>query len=158
MRFLFSTVLFISLSNSVYACLPADLCARVTGLQDVPLGTWGGSGDLTSNYTMCAYIQNDDESNYEVTGSGTGAGGLYALSNGTTDISVTIEYEEDSDPGWITLNENIATIFPNPNTVDETCAVGGDSGKIRVTVPESTMEFATSGSYSGTINILLSPD
>jgi hypothetical protein len=140
------------------ACLPLQLCARITGLQDTPLGTWGGTGDLTSNYTLCAFIQNDDESNYEITGTGTGPGNTYILSNGTTDISATVEYEEDSAPGWVTLNENIATIFPNPNTVDETCAVGGDSGKIRVTVDETVMQYTTSGAYSGTINLLVSPD
>lgn len=149
---------FISLSSFAYACLPGDLCARITGLQDTALGTWGGTGDLTSNYTLCVYIQNDNESNYEIIGTGTGAGNAYILSNGTTDISATVSYEEDSAPGWVTLNANIPTIFTNPNTVNETCGVGGDSAKIRVTIDDAVMQYATSGSYSGTISLNISPD
>lgn len=157
MRYFIASLLIL-LSNQAYAaCLPAELCARITGLTDQPLGTWGGTGDLTSNYTMCVYVQNDNENNYEITGTGTGAGNAYILSNGTDDISMTVEYEEDTAPGWVVLNENIATIFPNPDTTDEICG-GGDTGKIRVTVDESVMQYTTSGSYSGTVNLLVSPD
>lgn len=152
------TGLFITLSMQANAaCLPAELCARITGLADQPLGAWGGSGDMTSTYTLCAYVQNDNENNYEITGTGTGPGNAYILSNGTSDISMTVEYEEDSAPGWVVLNENIATIFPNPETSDELCG-SGNTAKVRVTVADSVMQYTTSGSYSGTVNLEISPD
>ena len=56
------TGLFITLSMQANAaCLPTDLCARITGLADQPLGAWGGSGAMTSTYTLCAYVQNDND-------------------------------------------------------------------------------------------------
>ena len=158
MRLLLASLICVISPTVATACLPTDLCARITGLSDQPLGTWGGTGDLTSDYTLCVYVQNDNESNYEVTGTGDGAGNAYILTNGTSDISMTVEYEEDSAPGWVVLNENIATIFPNPNTADETCGVGGNSAKVRVTVDESVMQYTTSGSYSGNVSLLVSPD
>ncbi|MFT7433122.1 MAG: hypothetical protein ACI9TY_000750 [Alphaproteobacteria bacterium] len=154
-----TTVLSLVLPSMAFsACLPAALCTKVTGLADVALGTWGGSGDLTSNYTMCAYVQNDNESNYTVTGSGTGAGSAYIISSGAKDIPVTVEYEESGAGGWVGLTPTAITTFANPNTADEDCAVGGNSAKVRVTIPSANMDYATAGTYTGTVTLVTSPD
>tara|TARA_R110000868_G_scaffold262401_2_gene521011 strand:+ start:83 stop:568 length:486 start_codon:yes stop_codon:yes gene_type:complete len=158
-KILITTALTLTLpSVAIAACLPAELCTKVSGLTDVPLGTWGGSGDLTSNYTLCVYVQNDNESNYTVTGTGTGTGNEYIVTSGANEIPLNIDWEEDSDPGWTGLSENATTMFPNHNILDEDCAIGGNSAKVRVTIPQANMDYAISGSYSGTVSILTSPD
>ena len=158
--FTFITLLSSAFSLQAFAaCLPAELCTKVSGLADVPLGTWGGTGDLTSNYTMCVYVQNDNESNYDVTGTGTGTGSAYIVTSGTNDISVSVAFEESGAPGFIGLSETIPTVFMNPHTTDENCVGGGgNSAKIRVTVAEADMDFAISGTYTGTITLVTSPD
>lgn len=140
------------------ACLPAELCAKATDFQDVDFGNYGfGGSDASTNYFVCAYVQNDDESNYDVTADGSGTGGSLIVTNGVTEVSMTIEYEEDSAPGWTTLSAGTPTSFANPDTVDEACG-GGDTGKIRIFLPASQLMDATAGTYTGTVDITMSPD
>ena len=139
------------------ACLPAELCARISNLVDKPLGTFFGTGDKTDFNSLCPYVQNDDESNYVITVTGDGGANEFITSNGTTDLPITVEYEETAQP-YATLVEATPTTFANPETVDETCGGAGGAGKVQVTIAEADMQAATAGTYTGTIQIVISPD
>lgn len=154
-----TTALMLTIIGQVNAaCLPAELCGKISGLTDVPLGTWGGTGDLTSNYELCVFVQNDNDSVYRIRGTGTGAGNAYIVSSGANDISVSIGWNQDGEASYFDLFANSLLSISNPNTADENCTVGGDSAQVKITIDEANMEYATAGTYTGTINIYTSPD
>lgn len=159
-KLLSSFLLFcLAVQGAYAACGVTETCARINNLADRDLGTWSGSGEMNDTYTLCVYVQNDDESNYVVTGTGDGAGSAFELTNGTSNLALEAFFEEDSAPGVRQLTAATPDTFANPDTTDETCGGGAsNSAKARVRATDVNLFNATAGTYTGNITLQVSPD
>ena len=78
---------------------------RITGLDDINLGTWAGGGgrSQTMNHRVCT---NAPGQLFSVTATGSGPGGAFELANGAATLSYLLEYRAGPG-GWTPLLPNV---------------------------------------------------
>ena len=144
---------------SYAACLPTELCAKVSGLQDVDFGTYTYSGDLQSTFDFCIYVQNDNENNYSIQWVGQGAGSAYVSVSGANTVTSTIFFADDPPTySYVQQAPGVTSIYQDPNTVSEDCLIGGLPGRAQINMDGNDLEYATSGTYTGTVQVTVWPD
>lgn len=158
-KILFSAGLVVSLSvnTALAVCLPAQTCAQVSELEDVPFGTYDFVSTMFQSNDFCPYVQDDDETNYVLTFTGSGAANAFEITNGTSDVAYEVTFSDDGAPF-----QNITTAVPvtpaNANDQSSDCSVGGETGRVAIRIPAANLQFMTSGSYSGTLTFTMTPD
>jgi hypothetical protein len=131
---------------------------QISGLDDIALGQWSGSGNLTGDEELCVY---SSTSKYEVTISGLHASNSFALSaGGTTTLPYTVNWADD--PGDATYgNRGVTEGTPLTGNVGNnthyTCG-GATNATLRVYITEANLQAAVAGNYSDTLTINVSPE
>lgn len=126
---------------------------RISNLVDIDLGQFSGA-DLTGSSPACVY--RSGTGNYEITGSGSGAGGAFTLADGATTVAYSVDYTDDA--GAETLTAGFALANQTGGDPAETdCATNGDTGLVEVTVLETDMAGLTAGAYAGTLTLIVAP-
>jgi len=130
---------------------------QVTGLQDMDLGSWSGSGDIAVDETFCVY-SNNTTAGYNISISSTyqDAGGNFRLMN--TDQSAMVPYQLsflDAVAGTGTAVSTAALSGQGSNT-SSNCA-GADNAKLSILVTAADMQAVPGDAYSDTITLVVAP-
>ena len=131
---------------------------QISGLDDVALGQWSGTGALTGDEELCVY---SSTSNYEITVSGLHASSTFALrAGGGTTLPYTANWADD--PADAT-NANRGVTEGTPltanvgNNTHFTCN-GAINATLRIHITEANLQAAVAGNYSDTLTINVSPE
>lgn len=151
---LLATTLMLSTVSSAYAaCLLPFECARITGMADINMGDFDFSTPMYTTHDFCVYTQNDNDSNHALLYFGTGVGGALIVSSGSFDITGSIDVQKFGDVSWSTMTPNVKTTLADPNILDQTCTIGGDSVTMRIRFELSELNGQVAGTYTGLVTM-----
>lgn len=137
--------------------LGASNKVRITKLSDVAFGTLATlSTDAVSSQSVCLYADTN-ANGYNVTATGTGAGGAFALSSGIASLSYDVLWS--STPGQSSgtqLAPNVPLTGQVSSATQQTCGNGpATSASLIVVLRAAALSSATAGNYSGTLTLLV---
>ena len=131
---------------------------QITGLEDITLGTYGGSGGLTGDATFCVYRNGTGVYDLVATSANEQAGAFKA-SDGTDEIVYAVKVDEDTDPsdGFDVSSGTAKTGLTGDDAATD-CG-GNDNASLRVSFAEADLQAApTSNGYADTITLLVTPN
>ena len=131
---------------------------QITGLDDIPLGTYGGSGNLTGSAAFCVYRNGTGLYDLEATSANEQAG-TFKASNGTNDIDYAVKVDEDTDASdGILVDSGTAETGLQGHASATDCG-GSDNASLQVSFAEADLQAApTSSAYNDTITLLVTPN
>ena len=129
---------------------------RISSLDNVLLGPWGGSGDLSGDETFCVY-SNNDSAGYTISFSSPNeSGGVFRLSNGSGTEFVDYQLEFADSVGGAGSAVGTGSLVGNGSNSASDCG-SVDNARLSVSVSEANLGSATPDSYSDTVTILVAP-
>jgi hypothetical protein len=140
--------------------------ASITGLGDLAFGTIVSPIDQskTQNVSICSYFSLFGfplvVRNYSVTATGTGSGGAFTLSSGARTLAYDVQWTDaiNATSGTM-LQPGVASSGFGNNANSLLCRQGSqDNASLIVTIRATQLAIATAGTYSGTLQIMISPD
>ena len=130
---------------------------QISGLDDIALGTYGGSGDLTGTSQFCVY--RNGTGLYDLTASSLHADGTtFRASDGTDQIVYAVMVADDTDP---TTGVEVGSGTPETGlqgSATSTDCGGSDNASLQVTFAEAALQAAPTSAYSDTITVLVEPN
>ncbi|MFO0989289.1 MAG: hypothetical protein U1F37_18320 [Alphaproteobacteria bacterium] len=129
---------------------------RITNLDDINLGTWSGSGDMTGSDNVCVW---STTRKYNITATGSGAAGAFTLSDGGTNtVAYSVQWAQTSGASTGTaLTSGTALTAQNTSTTSTTCS-GGSNSTLIVKILDAALQAAPAASYSGTLTLVVAPE
>jgi hypothetical protein len=138
--------------------------ARITSLADVAFGTIAAPIDQTNsqNVTVCSYYSIwifNIRQNYSVVATGSGNGGAFTLSSGAATLAYDVQWSDtiNATSGTMLQPGVASSVFGN-NDNSLACNPSQDNASLIVTIPATQLATATAGTYSGTLQIMISPE
>ncbi|MET0364976.1 MAG: hypothetical protein ABW169_10005 [Sphingobium sp.] len=133
--------------------------AEISNLSDVAFGSIiDFASDLSISQTVCAY-SSTLPSRYSVTGTGSGAGNAFTLTNGTGALPYEVQWNAaagQTSGTKLTAGSALANVASSGLLPG--CTLGLTlSGTLTVVLRSADLSSAQSGMYTGTLTILLSP-
>ena len=140
--------------------------ASVTGLADIAFGTIASPTDQSNsqNVSICSYGSFFRiplyAINYSVVATGSGSGGAFTLSSGVATLAYDVQWADATDATSGTmLQPGVASSGFGNNANSLLCRRGPqDNASLIVTIRAAELATATAGTYSGTLQITISPD
>ncbi|MFC4296151.1 hypothetical protein ACFO0A_13910 [Novosphingobium tardum] len=131
---------------------------RITGLADLAFGSINNfSADASIAQDVCVYSQ---ASGYLVTATGAGPGGAFELASGSLRLPVEVQWSDS--PGQTigtALSPGVPLAGPSSAATQQTCNAGPlTSASLIVLLRAAALGAATSGSYSGTLTLIIAPN
>ena len=157
-----------SSAGSVDVVVTTGLVARVSGLNDIDLGTWSGAGDLSGSDDLCigrSGVGLFANGAYRVRLDGDGDASdvsAFTLSNGTDLLHYTVAFNDATGvggtpvTGGVMLNAQTGFGFWQFINVLFGCSV--NNANIEVSVPAAELLSVPAGNYTGTLTIVLIPE
>ena len=131
---------------------------RISGLDNINLGTWAGRGDIVDKESFCIY-SNNSSAGYNVTVSSPqqdGTGNFRLANAGQTQFIAYKLLFSDRVGGAGTVVTN-TSISSNGNNSSLICG-GRANAELTVKLSEINLRPARSNSYSDTITLLIAPE
>lgn len=132
--------------------------AQVSGLSNINLGVWDGTGDIVADENFCVY-SNTAGATYELSISSPnqdGAGNFYLANPGATvTIPYQLRFKDDVSPGGGVLVTG-ATLAGNGNNNLADCG-GLDNAKLSVNLLAADLGAAAKDTYSDTVTLVVVP-
>jgi hypothetical protein len=130
---------------------------QISGVDNIGLGAWSGSGDLTGASEFCVYRSDAGDYKLKLT---TGSGSFDVTSPTTLDsIAFTVQVDDDLDAtvGGESLLYGADTAVALTGSNSYTCG-GAENAEIHVTFAEAALQAASTGNdYSETVTVLVTP-
>ena len=127
---------------------------RISSLNDIALGLFPGSGDLSGSDALCVY-RNDPAGAYQVQASGQGTNDAFVVAQGGVELPFVVDYSDGS--GWRTLTAGgTALAAGNANAAATDCG-GATNASVRVRIEETVLASAEPGSYAGRLTLTVAP-
>ncbi|MBL0319705.1 MAG: hypothetical protein IPP74_10535 [Alphaproteobacteria bacterium] len=144
--------------------------ARISRLSDVTVPLWiTGNGNIQQDVFVCVYVGGTPATrNYHVTATGNGPG--FLIKNGARSVAYSVQWNDGgaANPGGgtsktLTSGSSIAASnarFPADTPFNSSNCNGGASptARIRLTITSAALDAVPDGTYTGTLNILISPN
>lgn len=143
-------------SSDISVTVP-DL-VRITGISDRAFGTWNGSSTMDSNDDVCIYT-NKAAATYYITATGSGTGGAFELDDGSSNVLPYHVYYNDvtGTTGEVEQTTAIKSAQQSgADTSSQTCG-GGNNANYHVRIVNTDLLVVPSGTYTGTLTIVVSP-
>ena len=125
---------------------------KVSGMTDIALGTWSGSGAKTGSDSICVYDNSGGLYNATFTGNGTAS--AFTIVNGGNIIPYTVTYDDGA--GVDAVTKGVPLGCAGAHQTSFTCG-GGTNGTIAISIAEADMAAKVAAVYSGTLTILVAP-
>ena len=128
-------------------------------LQSVAFGSVAITADLVSRQNSCSFTGVNPVI-YSITASGNGPGSSFAMTNGTSILPYEVQWAQSANASTGTnLVAGQALTGQQTQAILSglTCALGITNATLIVTVRSGALQQATTGSYTGSLTILLSP-
>jgi len=133
--------------------------ARITGLVDVAFTNQDPNTAASSNQDVCVW-SNTATKGYTVTATGSGAASAFTLSNGTTTVPYSVQWNASSgQTSGTALTAGAASVSLTSTATNQTCASGPTaSASLIVGITTANLGGMTAGSsYTGTLTLLVTP-
>lgn len=148
-----------SSTGTILISVAVPKLARVSKLEDIQLGTWTGTGDLTGNANQICVWTNSGT--YSVTAQSENTEGdqfnLKASDGGTLSYSVAWAQSGNQTSGQ-TLSPNSPLTGQSTNATSSDCSQGPSStAGLFVQVSEDALSSVPDGSYSDTLTLVITP-
>ena len=130
---------------------------QITGLEDIALGTYSGSGPLTGSATFCVYRNGTGLYDLVATSANELAGGFVAT-DGTNDIGYGVKVDADTDAsdGVVVASGTAETGLAGHASATD-CG-GSENASLEVSFLEADLQAAPTGAYADTITLLVTPN
>lgn len=137
---------------------------RISGLADLAFGTIADlSADSVRTESICLYAKSPPADDYRITASGSGAGGAFLLSSGTATLPFDVQWSDS--PG----QASGAELLPNQpltgqhsasgsGAVDDCSKGPATTASLIVILRSAALASASSGTYTGTLTLLVAPE
>lgn len=133
--------------------------ARITGLADVNFGQIAGTVDRAIGQSVCVYSTSPSGA-YAVTASGSGSGGTFALSSGAAELAYDVLWADSpgQSSGTVLASGTPRSGFTS-NASQHFCNSGPSStATLTIVIRSAELGSARAGSYSGTLQITITPE
>lgn len=133
---------------------------RIGNVNDVSFGTIANLGvDAVVSQSVCLYSDTNTRG-YNVTASGTGPAGAFALSSGTASLPYDVQWSSSAaQPAGTQLTANVPLTGQVSAAVQQTCTSGpASSASLIVVLRSAALSSASAGTYSGTLTLLVGPE
>ncbi|MCC5888713.1 MAG: hypothetical protein JJT88_19930 [Gammaproteobacteria bacterium] len=127
---------------------------RISSLNDIALGFFPGSGDLSGSDALCVY-RNDPAGAYLVEASGQGAGQAFVVAKDGVELPFAVDYSDGS--GWRSLTAGGAPVAAGNAHAAATDCGGATNASVRVRIDETVLATAQPGSYAGRLTLTVAP-
>ena len=143
-------------SVDISATVPGRV--QISGLSDVAFGTVDPTVAASNAQSVCVW-SNTSGRGYTVTGTGSGTGNAFTLSDGSNDLAYAVEWADTSGQSTGTaLTPAAALAGLSSAAVDPTCSAGpASSASLIVRMTAADLQAAVAGSYTGTLTIVDAP-
>jgi hypothetical protein len=132
---------------------------QISGLSDLQLGVWSGSGDLEGIVDHC--VRGPQGGRYAIQATGAGSGGTFVLLSGPGSLPFQVAYSDDGG-GWSQMSPGIPLTgqrgAPNQNQFERCLAGQTSPQRVRVRVLAQDIGTAVAGSYDGSLILLVTPE
>lgn len=132
---------------------------QISGLSDLQLGVWSGSGDLEGVVNHC--VLGAHGGRYAIEATGAGSGGAFVLLNGPGALPFHVDYSDDGG-GWSQMSPGVPLTgqrgAPNQNQFERCLAGQKSPQRVRVRVLAQDLGTAVAGSYDGSLTLLVTPE
>jgi hypothetical protein len=137
---------------------------RISGLADVAFSSIPSLAvDAVQSQSVCLFSKSPPANNYSITASGSGPGGAFVLSSASGTLPFEVQWSDT--PG----QTNGFALVANQALAGQHSSAGGGSADDCSTGPASTASLivilrsaalgaALSGTYTGTLNLLVAPE
>lgn len=133
--------------------------ARITGLSDVAFGVVSTAGDQSASQSLCAYTSSNTNG-YSVAANGDGIGGSFALSSGMSQLPYDALWADaPNGTSGTTLIAGSAMSGFTSTASQQSCNSGpSSSASLTIVIRAATLGSARAGTYSGALQITISPE
>ena len=131
----------------------AEARIQIVNMNDFNFGTWTGSGGITATDQVCVWEDSGND-RYRVTATGTGTGGAFTITGGTTALPYQVTWTS-SNGTTQTLTANVQSVQFRSSSFVNRCG-GGTNATIRIDISQSALLAAEAATYTGTLTLLLS--
>jgi len=129
---------------------------RASAIDDIPLGSYSGSGGLAANDTMCVYRNDTGAYKVKLTSANELSGG-FRLKSGSDYLAYTVDWTDATATTTSNVTSDVEiTGQLGDATADDCNAV--DNTQLDVTVAEAALQAAPTGTYADTITLFVSPE
>ncbi len=139
---------------------------RISGLSDVAFGTISNFAvDSIRNQSICVYAKGPPapKDGYNVTATGSGPGGGFLLSSGSNTLAYEVQWNDAAGQtsGTQLLPNQVLTgnrTGAGNNATDDCSRGPATTASLIVIVRSAAVSAAISGTYSGTLTLLVAPN
>jgi hypothetical protein len=137
---------------------------RISGLSDVAFGSISSfAADSVQSESLCLYSKSPPTNNYRITASGSGPGGTFVLSSGSATLPFEVQWSDSAG------RTSGSQLLPNQPLTGQHSSAGAGSpddcssgpattASLIVILRSAALSTAASGTYSGTLSLLVAPE
>jgi len=134
---------------------------RISGLSDLAFGSITNlNADNVLSESLCLYAKAKPTDLYRITATGSGAGGSFSLNSGSATLAYDVQWSASpNQASGIQLAANQPLTAQPNGASDSGCTSGSPTtASLIVILRSSALAAATSGTYSGTLTLLVAPE
>lgn len=137
---------------------------RISSLSDASFGTITNfASDAVRSQSICVYAKSPPANNYSIIASGSGAGGAFLLSSGSATLPYEVQWSDlPNQTGGTQLlaNRTLAgqQSASGAGSADDCSKGPATTASLVVILRSSALASATSGTYAGTLTLLVAPE
>ena len=132
-----------------------DDIVQLQGLDDLLLGNYSGTGDVSASEDFCIYRNGSDR--YQVTARGSGDGGAFTLLNNDNEIPYSLEWDDSSVVTPMLANSNL-TQRQNASLNTNDCESGTSNARINIDLRQTDLAASPAGNYRGILTLIIAPE
>jgi hypothetical protein len=134
---------------------------RISALSDVSFGLISNfAADSVRSQSVCLYAKSAPLDRYRITASGSGAGGAFVLSSGSDTLPYEVEWNDVAGQA-----SGAPLVANQPLTGQQSTAAAGDCSRgpattasLVLVLRSAALSAASSGTYTGTLTLLVAPE
>jgi len=134
---------------------------RISGIGDLALGTYSGTGTMTANDDICVYSNSSGNYRVRITDNSEMTANQFAVENAANTGQIAMEVRWNDVIG---ITGNVAVTYNTPlasqtgaNTQTTDCSVGGLKANLQVNFTQANLLAAPASAYSSTLTITIEP-
>ncbi|HEU4683163.1 MAG TPA: hypothetical protein VFS39_01495, partial [Nitrospira sp.] len=136
---------------------------RVSGLSDLAFGSITSFGtDSILSESVCLSAKSPPANNYRITASGSGSGGAFVLSSGSAVLPFEVQWSDtpgQSSGQQLLANQPMTGLHSSSSNAVNDCSKGpATTASLIVILRSAALASATSGTYTGTLTLLVAPE
>lgn len=131
---------------------------RITGLNDISLGTWSGTGDMVGSDSLCVW---STTRKYKLTATGSGASNAFTLTDGAptpTTIPYSVQWAQSTGASSGTALTSGTQISGQVTSATSTTCASGTNSTVIVTVLDANLQASPAATYTGTLTLVVAPE